>query len=97
MVGTSEDMLTEILQLKHYIEARYSAKVIISVLIERSDDGKANFTIKNFNKKLSNLKIPIMNNSNITSKYLGKKGLHLTSPHGSGRLAMNLISLIRKL
>ena len=102
MTGTNDgvirtsDMIMEIMQLKQYIEMSFSAKVIISNIIERIDDGNANLTIKRFNEKLSILKVTIMDNSNITSKYLGKRGLQLTSPHGSGRLAMNLISLIRK-
>ena len=93
----SETMLSDIIQLKQYIESTYKTCVIISNLIGRTDDGKANFTIRNFNQKLSNLKIPIMDNSNITSKYLGSKGLHLSSPYGTGRLVTNLIHLIRRL
>ena len=97
VIRTSDDMIVEIKQLKQYIEISFSSKVIISNIIERIDDGKANLTIKRFNEMLSILKVTIMDNSNITSKYLGKRRLHLTSSHGSGRLAINLISLIRKL
>ena len=94
---SSEDMLVEMIQLKQFVETMYGSKVIVSNIIERTDDGKANLTIKRFNEKLARLNIPIMDNANITSKYLGKKGHHLTSPYGCGRLAKNLISLIRKL
>ena len=94
---TSQDMLAETIKLKQYIESTSSAKVIISNIIGRTDNGKANFTIRQFNDKLSKLNIPIMDNSNITSKYLGKRGLHLTSPYGAGRLAMNIINLIQGL
>ena len=92
----SESMLIDIIKLKQYIESS-GTKVIISNIIDRSDNGKASITIKRFNEKLSKLKIPIMDNSNITSKYLGRKGLHLAARHGTGKLAMNLISLIRGL
>ena len=94
---TSDDMLHDIILLKDYIELTYSSKVIISNIIERQDDMKANLTIQYFNEKLSKLNLLVMDNSNIISKYLGKKGHHLTSPHGSGRLAMNIINLIRRL
>ena len=88
-------MLPDIIRLKEYIEKSYASRVIISNIIERLDDKKANFTIRRFNDKLSKLNILVMDNSNITSKYLGEKGHHLTSPHRSGRLAMNLINLFR--
>ena len=45
---------------------------------------------------LINLNVPILNNKNISWKHLRYKGLHLNS-YGSSRLAMNLISLIKKL
>ena len=92
---TSEEMLVDTMELKQYVENTYHSKVIISNIIGRLDDSKANITIRHFNEELSKLDITIMDNSSITSKHLGKRGLHLTSPHGSGRLAMNLINLIR--
>ena len=57
-------MLLEIIQLKQYIETTYSA--IISNIIGRTDIAKANLTIRQFNDELSKLKIPLMDNSNIT-------------------------------
>ena len=93
----SENMLTDIIKLKQYVENTYGSSVIISNLITRVDNAKADFTIKSFNRKLSNLKIPIMDNANITSNFLGRKGLHLSSPNGTSMLAKNLISLIRGL
>ena len=91
------DMSKDIISLKQYVEELYSGKVIISNLIGRTDNGKANLTIKHFNEKLSSLKIPIMDNSNITPNYLGKKGLHLSSPYGTTRLASNLLNLLKNL
>ena len=78
---TSEEMLVDTMELKQYVENTYYSKVIVSNIIGRLDDGKANKTIRHFNEKLSKLDIMIMDNSNITSKYLGKRGLHLASPH----------------
>ena len=45
---------------------------------------------------LISLNVPIVDNKNISRKHLGYKGLHLNS-YGSSRLAMNLISVIKKL
>ena len=45
---------------------------------------------------LINLNVPIVNNKNISRKHLGYNGLHLNSYFPS-RLAMNLISVIKKL
>ena len=42
------------------------------------------------------LNVPIVNNKNISQRHLGYKCLHLNS-YGSSRLAVNLISVIKKL
>ena len=59
------------------------------------DDGKANITIRNINKHLSALQSECINNDNISSQHLGRKGLHL-NPKGKGRLALNFMKQIRK-
>ena len=55
------------------------------------DNAKANITIRQFNDNLSKLKIKIKRIKNGQLQYLGKRGIPLTSPHGAGRLARNLI------
>ena len=60
------------------------------------DNCKAGNTANELTNMLINLNIPIVNNKNISRKHLGYKGLHLNS-YGSSRLAMNLISVIKKL
>ena len=94
--STSDEMMAKILDLRSYIlDILGNVPVIISQPIFRSDNGKANCAIRNLNNKLGDLKIPLLDNSNIEEKHLGKKGLHLNS-WGVSRLAMNCISLLRK-
>ena len=48
------------------------------------------------NKNLKNLGEDIIDNSNIETKHLGRKGLHMNS-YGTSRLAMNIIRVLKKL
>ena len=59
------------------------------------DDGKANIMIRNVNKHLSALQSEFINNDNISSQHLGRKGLRL-NPKGKGRLALNFMKQFRK-
>ena len=94
---TSESILTELLQLKLYVETTLpSCVVIISEPILRLDNAKANFTIKHLSDKLRNLNIKLLPNRNITNDHLSKRGLHLNE-RGTGRLALNIITYIRHL
>ena len=94
---SSEQILTELLQLKTHIETMLPGViVIISQPIMRTDNMKANLTIQQLARKLDNLKIRILDNSNIGDVHLGRKGLHLNG-RGTGRLALNIMSLIKQL
>lgn len=73
-----------------------TTNVIISTLINRSDNTKANTIIKNLNHKLKRTNYRLLDNSNITFKDLSRKGLHLNI-HGTKKMAKNLISLIKQL
>ena len=93
----SEQILTELLQLKSHIESILpGVTVIISQPIMRTDNMKANLTIQQLVSKLNNLNIRILDNSNIYDVHLGRKGLHLNG-RGTGRLALNIMSLIKQL
>ena len=70
-------------------------KVTISCPTIRLDYQKARLTILRLRQKLSNLNIDVIINENISDEHLGQKGLHLNG-RGSGRLAMNYLSHIRK-
>ena len=103
-VGTNDtlklspnEILDKILQLKTKIEEiNRDCKVIISTLTYRFDNRKASSTVNELVNMLINLNVPIGNNENISRRHLGHKGLHLNS-YGSFRLAMNLISVNKKL
>ena len=103
MVGTndaiekdSNKILNELLDLKKYIESKSpECKVIISCPTCRFDHAKARITIFNLRKKLDDLDIMVILNENIGDNLIGRKGLHLNE-HGSGRLAVNYLTHIRK-
>ena len=77
-------------------EINKDCKVIISTPTYRSEHRKAGNPVNELTNMLINLNVPIVSNKNISRKHLGYKGLHPNSC-GSSRLAMNLISLIKKL
>ena len=90
-------ILNELILLKQYVEKFLpGSTVIISQPIVRYDDPRASLTIVNLLRKMAALNVKIMDNSNITDIHLGKKGLNLNGK-GNGRLALNIISLIREL
>ena len=94
---SSEEVLVELLQLKDHIESILpGTTVILSQPTIRADNSKANYTIKQLITKLNNLNIKVMDNTNIHDEHLGKKGLHLNG-RGTGKLALNIMSLIRHL
>ena len=94
---SSDYICDELIKLKHYIENFLpNVMVILSKPIIRVDNSKANLTIRYVNKRLDDLNILMIDNSNIREDNLGKKGLHLNR-QGTTRLAMNIISMMRQL
>lgn len=90
----SNAIIDELLSLKNRIENELPCcKVVISSLTPRVDDGKAALTIKNFNNHLNDLKIDILDNSNILVQDLGKRGLHLSN-YGKKKLTRNILRVI---
>ena len=87
-------MLEEILNLKTFImNSIPQCKVIISNVINRTDDGKVSLIVENLNYHLNSLKLDIVHSSIIGKECLGKKGLHLTKRE-TGKLAINFINKI---
>ena len=66
-----------------------------SKLIVRTDNTKANTTIRKTNRLIKEFQIQTVDNSNISDKYLGKRGLHLNQ-EGHTVFASNLLHAIRK-
>ena len=93
----SVDITVKLLKLKNFIlEILPTCNVIFSSLIDRLDDEKAKFTVRMVNTNMKKRGMEMIDNDNITRAHLGKKGLHLT-PYGTGRLAINIISALKKL
>ena len=93
---TSDQVIREMMNLKRYIENALTTTVIFSTPITRSDNTTANQIVQNVNVKLKRMDCRLMDNSNIIACHLGKRGLHLNE-HGTKKLAINLISLIKRL
>ena len=94
---SSSVVLNKTLNLKIFFQNSLpQCKVIISNVINRTDDGKASLTVENLNNHLNSLKLDIVDNSAIGKECLGKKCLHLTK-RGTGKLAINFINKIRNL
>ena len=92
---SSQSILEDLLKLKSFLQAKFRCNVILSCPTYRFDDQKANVTLRNLRNNLLDLNIPVISNSNITDMHIGKKGLHLNE-RGSGRLAANYLSYMRK-
>ena len=69
-------------------------KVFISTLTLRSDHEKATLTVNQLTNHLLQLNIGIVDNRNINSKHLSRKGLHLNES-GSRRLAIIFLKRIK--
>ena len=94
---SSSVILNKLLSVKNFIHTELpESNVILSNIIERSDNSIARLKMLNFNKHLNSLKIDtIIDNGNISSEYLNGSGLHLNR-HGNVKLAMNLIKKLRE-
>ena len=75
---TPEDIYNDLISLKLKIEDKIpSCQVVVSCLIKRSDNVKANKTAEKFNSFIKLAKLKFIDNGNITDKHLGRRGLHL--------------------
>ena len=94
--STSREILDKLLKLKTLIkETLPETEVTFSTPTIRSDNGKAALTVRNLCDHLLDLNMDILDNRNITSKHLGRKGLHLNKA-GSTRLVENIIYKLLK-
>ena len=94
---TTEEIANEIIHLNEYIEnVLPSVKIFWSCPILRLDNMKANTVLRELSQWLKNFTKNVIDNNNIDGTCIGKKRLHLNAK-GSGRLAINLISLMKRL
>ena len=94
---SSANILMEIMDLKKNILSLLPmVNIHFSLPTLRVDNAKANEVLRELEGKLKSVCKDTISNSNVDRGCLGKKGLHL-NPKGSGRLAINFISLMRRL
>ena len=94
---TSREILDQLLNLKKFVSEQVpDFKVIISTPTVRSDDGKVGLTVSQLTSHLRQLKTDIVDNTNITSRHIGIKGLHLNF-FGTTQLAKNFANIIKKI
>ena len=92
---TPQMIVDKLITLKQNIEGSLPKyRVIISNLIVRTDNTKANSTIRKTNRLIKELQIQTVDNSNISEKHLGKRGLHLNQV-GNTVFVSNLLHAIR--
>ena len=94
---TTEEIAYEIIHLKEFIESVLpSVKIFWSCPILRFDNMKANIVLRELSQWLKFFTKNVIDNNNLDGTCIGKKGLHLNAK-GSGRLATNIISLMKRL
>ena len=93
----SSEILSDVLMLKAHIESVLpNVTVYLSSPILRFDNVNAGFKIHRLRNKMKDLNFDVIQNNNVDGTCIGKAGLH-PNGKGSGRLAMNYISLMRRL
>ena len=86
----SSVILNKLLSLKkNFIHTEFpDSSVILSNVIDRSDNSIVRLKISNFNKHFNSLKIDTIDSGNISLENLSGSGLHLNR-YGKGKFAMN--------
>ena len=88
-------ILIKLFNLKKMIEDQLpTCTVIFSTPVMRQDNTKANNVQSRLSTLLHHSNVAVVNNDNMDSQHLGKKGLHLNQ-RGQGRLALNFKSYLR--
>ena len=92
----SAQVMKKLILLKDFILSNIDCKLFFSSIIDRCDDAKARLTGFHTNRYIHNLGIEIIDNSNISRKHMGRKGLHLT-PFGTAQLVINFLRVLKSL
>ena len=90
------DQLLNLIITEFFSEQVPDCKAIISTPTVRSDDVKAGFTVSQLTNHLRPLKIDTVDNTNITSRHTGIKGLHSNFSRTTP-LAKNFTHVIEKI
>ena len=92
----SRIILDNLLKLKALVkDSLPTCRVFLSTPTLRTDDGKAQITVRQLTKHLLQLKIDAINNNKINVRYLGGKGLSLNQSD-SNLLRKNFVNAIEK-
>ena len=87
--------MEKLFKLKEFITSELQdCRVIFSQIMNRYDDGKAQLTVKNTNVNMAKNNFESIDD--ISREHAGKQGLHL-NPHGTGKLAVNIIKTLKRL
>ena len=93
---TPQMIADKLITLKQNVEGSLPKyRAIISKFIARTDNTKANTTIRKTNRSIKELQIQSVDNNNISEKHFGKRGLHLNQ-EGNIVFASNSLHAIRK-
>ena len=93
--STSREILNKRPNFKSLIQEKLpGCKVFISTPALGSDNGKATLTVNQLTNHLIQLNIDIVDNRNIISKHLARKGFHLNES-GSNRLAIKFLERLK--
>ena len=93
--STSREIQDNLLKLKALVNEKLpQCKVWLSTPTLRTDNGKATLTVSQLVNHLLNLNIDVIDNRNIKSRHLRRKGLHLNDS-GSKLLARNILEKIK--
>ena len=94
---TSREILNQLLNLKKFVTEQVPAcMVTISTQTVRSGDGKAGLTVSQLTNHLRQLKTGIVDNTNITSRHIEIKGLHLNFS-GTTQFVKHYANVIKKI
>ena len=93
--STSREIQDNLLKLKALVNEKLpQCKVWLSTPTLRTDNGKATLTVSQLVNHLLNLNIDVIDNRNIKSRHLSRKGLHLNDSE-SKLLARNFLEKIK--
>ena len=95
--STADIILNRLLDIKKDIESKLpNVTVTISTPMKRTDQSSAGKIVDELNRKIRSLRLSIVDNNNIGSKEIGRKGLHLNDK-GVSKFASNLVAKLRSI
>ena len=96
--ANAKEITDKLLRLRKFVLSELNeCSVILSSPVNRVDSTKQGIVVRNVNVILKNISnIEVIDNSNISVKHLGKKGLHL-NPSGTTMLVRNILNCMKRI